>query len=238
MPRIIQEKATNGSQRWLQELVNRNPELLSDSLRPRLGLSVNDSITWLSPQESDDYAEYQDGDVLELLSIRLENRPLHTFWPSGGPQWDALGKTTRGDILLVEAKAHVGELVSNCGACPSSLSLIQQSLDETGRFFGSTSTAVWSQVYYQYANRLAHLYLLRKENTVPAWLVFIYFVNAEDVKGPASVEDWRSAIETVHVHLGVTQKQLGPHVVDLFIDVKTSVVNEGRVNDQPSRTRV
>lgn len=219
MPRVIQNKATRGSQRWLQELVNQKPELLCDLLRPQLGLSVTDSITWLSPRKSDDYAEYRDETFLELLSIRLNNRPLHAFWPSGGPQWDALGKTSRGGILLVEAKAHISELTSKCQAGPASLALIQQSLAETGRFWGVASAAAWSQKYYQHANRLAHLYLLRQVNGIPAWLIFLYFVNAEDVDGPSSASDWHSAIETVHAHLGLTQALLGPYVIVAFVDI-------------------
>ncbi len=31
--------------------------------------------------------------------------------------------------------------------------------------------------FYQYINRLAHLYLLRVLNKIPAYLVFVYFVN-------------------------------------------------------------
>ena len=38
------------------------------------------------------------------------------------------------------------------------------------------STCDWSGTFYQYANRLAHLYLLHELNDVDAWLVFVYFV--------------------------------------------------------------
>lgn len=219
MPQIAKKKAIKGSQRWLQELVKQRPALLTDALRTLMGLHGRDSINWLSPLEAEGYTEYKDDDFLERLSVRLEKRPLRSFWPSGGPHWDALGKTTRGDILLVEAKAHIGELASNCGASPPSLSLIQQSLDETGRFLGAASTAKWSRTYYQYANRLAHLYLLRQLNNIQAWLVFLYFINADDVAGPKSAEEWGPSIEAAHAHLGVTRSQLGPYVINVFFDV-------------------
>jgi len=228
MPRVTQNKAVKGSQYWLQELADRNPELLTDSLRPRLELGMEDSITWLSPLESDGYAEYRDEAFLGLLSIRPENRQLHTFWPTGGPQWDGLGKTSRGDVLLVEAKAHLSELASNCQACPRSLELIERSLAEAGQFFGAASTTGWSQAYYQYANRLAHLYWLRQLNDIPAWLIFLYFIGARGVAGPTSKEEWRSAIEVVHTHLGITQSQLGPYVIDVFINVASPVMHAGR----------
>ncbi|MCX6829279.1 MAG: hypothetical protein NT002_08370 [candidate division Zixibacteria bacterium] len=220
MPKIIQPKAIKGSQHWLQELVNHRPDLLADALRPKLGLSRDDIITWLSPLKASNHAEHQDEDFLEQLSIHLENRPLRSFWPSGGAVWDGLGKTSRGDVILIEAKAHIKELTSQARAkSPSSIKLIQQSLDETKRFFGADPSADWSQRYYQYANRLAHFYLLRHLNGIPAWLIFLYFINDNEMAGPKSVEAWRSAIEGVHAHLDIKPDKLGPYVVDVFFDV-------------------
>ena len=229
MPRIVQRKGNKGSQLWLQDLVNKRPDTLADALRPRFGLSQDTSIKWLSPLESDEFAEYRDDTFLERIGISLQHRPLRSFWPSNGPQWDALGKTSRGDILLVEAKAHIGELKSACGAGPASLETIQRSLRDAGQFFGVASTSTWADTYYQYANRLAHLYLLRQLNHVPAWLIFLYFVNADDVAGPGSAEAWRPAIEIMHAHLSITSAQLDPYVVEVFMDV-TELANVKRVH--------
>jgi len=235
MPKIKQPKAIKGSQHWLQELVNQRPDLLADCLRPQLGLNGDDTITWLSPLEADGYAEYQDEAFLKRLSADLVIRPLRSFWPSGGPVWDGLGKTSRGDVLLIEAKAHISELASPPSrACQPSLTLIQKSLAEAKQFFGATSTTDWSHGYYQYANRLAHLYLLRGLNGIPARLVFLYFVNADDVTGPKSAEGWRDAIEAAHMHLGVTPVRLGPHVNDVFFDV-TTLQNPCRPNGEQYR---
>jgi len=222
MSRICQKKESRGSQHWLQELIDRCPDLLANTLQLPLGLSGDDTITWLSPREADGYAEYQDEEFLEKLSVHLEKRPIRTFWPPRGPVWDALGKTSRGDILLVEAKAHLPELKSPpCQASPSSLALIRKSLAEAAKSYGAASTADWSQDYYQYANRLAHLYLVRELNNIPAWLVFLCFVNASEMDGPKSVEEWRPAIEAAHAHLGVKHERLQPYVVDIFVDVTT-----------------
>jgi hypothetical protein len=218
MLQVTKQKTAKGSRRWLQELVNQRPALLNDAIRTKMGLSGQDKINWLSPLEREGYAEYKDQPFLDKISVRLEKRPLEEFWPSGGAVWDALGRTSRGDVLLVEAKARISELGSTCQASPSSMTLIQKSLAETKQFFGAPSTADWSQTHYQYANRLAHLYLLRELNGIPAWLIFLYFVNAEDVAGPRSAEAWRPAIDAIHAHLGVTRDRLGPHVIDLFLD--------------------
>ena len=219
MSRILQQIAVKGSQRWLQHLVNRSPHFLDDALRPCLGSGSHDTITWLSPLEADGYAEYQDESFLKRVSVQLEKRSLRSFWPRGGPVWDGLGETSRGDVILIEAKSHTSELTSSCQASPQSLTLIKQSLAEAARFYGAPSTVDWSQCYYQYANRLAHLYLLRRLNGIPAWLVFIYFVNDFEMAGPESAGEWLSAIEAIHAHLGIQREQIEPYVVEVFVDI-------------------
>ena len=105
MGRFPQGPCTKGSQRWLQWLVNEAPELLDQPI----GLGP---IEWRSPLRADDYAEYRDQAFLDLLDIRLPTRPLAFFWPRGGPQWDGLGRAASGEVILVEAKAHLNELYS------------------------------------------------------------------------------------------------------------------------------
>jgi len=74
MPRIEQPKASKGSQRWLQILVNRCPHLLNEQILPQMG-GRGARIEWLSPLESDRYAEYRDWAFLERLGLRLDRRP-------------------------------------------------------------------------------------------------------------------------------------------------------------------
>ena len=88
-------------------------------------------IRWCSPIADDEYAEYRDEAFLSCLNLAPTRRPLSTFWPRGGPQWDALGVTTSGGAVLVEAKAHVNELYSPApAASEASLGRIQLSLRE------------------------------------------------------------------------------------------------------------
>jgi hypothetical protein len=216
---ITQERKLKGSQRWLQELVNVYPHRLKRAIHGEIGLGVDDNLIWLSPLEEDSYAEYQDSHFLERLSIRLDNYPLASFWPRGGPVWDGMGKSSRGDVFLIEAKSHVSELVSSCQAGERARKVIERSLEETAAFYGVGSADGWSNVYYQYANRLAHLHLLRGLNGIPAWLVFVYFVNDAQMSGPTSVSEWQRAIESVHEHLGIDGERLRPIVIDLFFDV-------------------
>ncbi len=221
MPRIEQKEAQKGSQKWLQILINQYPELLAQPLQNELNLPDNEHIHWLSPVKEDQYAEYQDETFLEKLGVTLSKRTLDSFWPKRGPVWDALGRSGSGKLLLVEAKAHIGELVSSpSGASQPSLAKIRKSLDETKQFLSSNSQADWSTIFYQYTNRLAHLYLLHQLNELPVYLVFLYFINDEDVNGPDSKEEWKGAIELIRHFLGIKQHELSQYVVDIFIDVE------------------
>ena len=227
MPRIEQPKASKGSQRWLQILVNRCPQLLNEQILPQMG-GLGARIEWLSPLENDRYAEYRYQDFLERLKIQLDRRPLKSFWPRRGPQWDALGLVNGKEPILLEAKAHIAELNSPASqARGPSRDKIRQSLEEARRFFcrrassanDKTPARDWLTTFYQYTNRLAHLYLLREANRIPAHLVFLYFVNAEDVRGPTTREEWRGATNPCHILLGIGANRSPAHVIDAFVDV-------------------
>jgi hypothetical protein len=219
MARIIQQMARKGSQYWLQSVVNQIAGFLNDELRRHLRLADSVGITWLSPLAEDGFAEYRDDEFLERLGVPPMKRSLESFWPRGGPVWDSLARTSRGDVVLLEAKSHIAEMMSTCRACPDSLRLIQDSLAETAAFYGSSSPDCWSDRYYQYANRLAYHYWLRHLNGIPSWLVFLYFVNDEQMGGPGSEHEWHAAIEAVHNHLDIAAVRLKPYVVDVFVDV-------------------
>ncbi|MGB5106554.1 MAG: hypothetical protein WBP29_11775 [Candidatus Zixiibacteriota bacterium] len=221
MSRIQQLEKTKGSQHWLQMLVNSRPHILIDQLRKPLGLTGDDSIIWRSPLAHDNYSEYSDDEFLKKLDLegKLQHRPLESFWPHRGPVWDGLATTNRGDVILVEAKAHVNELVSPaCGASEPAMTLIRKSLNETREFLGVTTGTDWAGTYYQYTNRLAHLYLLRVRNNIPAWLVFVYFLNAQDVKGPTTIQEWKNKIGLMHDQLGLGKHPLEKFVVEVMVE--------------------
>jgi hypothetical protein len=220
MARVPQELCNEGSQKWLQILVNRRSELIDRLILERSGLKSGSKIEWLSPLEADDYAEYCDQEFLERLGIGTLKRPLHDFWPNQGPHWDALARTDRGDLILVEAKAHIPEMESNpTGAKGHSLVKIRRSLESVKLFYGIDSDIDWCEKYYQYANRIAHLYFLRELNGLPAHLFFLYFVGDEDMKGPAMESEWRDVIGTVHRTLGIEGTVLSDSLIDVFVNV-------------------
>ena len=184
----------------------------------------DESITWRSPLESDDFAEYQNSDFLVSLGVELKHHSLRDFWPARGPVWDGLAVTDRGRIILVEAKANIPELNSDpTKAGPKSLLKITKSMNEVQDFLRVRSKTDWTQCFYQYANRLAHLYLLRELNGIEAYLVFVYFLNdsTRPEENPVSREGWEAAISLAKTHLGIRNSQpwLSSHVAEVFVDV-------------------
>ncbi|MBI2754489.1 MAG: hypothetical protein HYX46_13420 [Betaproteobacteria bacterium] len=214
--------ATRGSQRWLQVAVARAPELLQEALRTSGALDYGETVDWKSPLGTENFCEYRDGAVLRCLGIdHLPNRKLSEFWPAGGPVWDALGTTSEGRHLLVEAKAHIAEAASPASqASEKSLEVIRSSLAEARRYYSPRSTAEWSGSLYQYANRLAFQYFFAKVNGLPSRLVFLNFCNAVDVSGPESEAEWHGATKLIHSLLGVPDDLRNRGVFHAFVDAR------------------
>ena len=216
------EFATAGSQRWLQIAVHRSPSLLDEALRQAGAIDADDSVVWKSPLRSNNFVEYRDSEVLRCLGVdRLPNRSLADFWPRRGPVWDALGRTEKGRIVLVEAKAHIPEAASPPSqASEGSLELIRASLAEARRHYAPKAKADWSGSLYQYANRLAFQYLFAKLNGLDSRLVFLDFYNAADVAGPESEAEWRGATRLIHALLGLPADLTKHGVFHAYVNAK------------------
>jgi hypothetical protein len=186
-----------------------------------LNLDSQTDIIWRSPLAADGFREYRDRVALWQAGIRrLPQRPLVTFWPKGGPVWDALGKVSDGKLIFLEAKAHCGEIFSPAtGASPHSFALIQKSLIEAQGHFAPDSTADWTRIGFQYANRLAFHYLFRVLNGLPTHMVFLYFTGARDVSGPGTIKGWQGAIHHLHRTLGLPPDFHPPSVHEVFLDI-------------------
>ena len=220
MGRIAQPTGTKGSLKWIQHVINNCPRVLNAPMNRFTG-GEERSIEWLSPKADDDYAEYRDQAFLDLLGIKLRKTELKEFWPSRGPQWDALGRIGDKAYFLVEAKAHVSEIISSSQAKSiTSRSLIQKSLNATRSYLKLKPKLDLTKGFYQYSNRLAHLYFLRALNATPALLVFVYFVN-DYTHIPTTREEWNAALHLMHLVLGTSKHPLHRYVINLFIDVQT-----------------
>jgi len=210
-----------GSQKLLQKVVKHYPELLQRALVGSEALKDSETVTWTSPLESEQYKEYRDQAALEKIGAKkFIKYPLNKFWPQRGPVWDATGITSGGRPILLEAKAHIPEAASPASAAtPKSMRLIQASLAESRKYYAPKSTAVWSGTFYQYANRLAHQYYLRKLNNIPSILVFLYFINATEMEGPSSILEWEGATRLLHAVLGLPKSLKRYDVYHAYIDV-------------------
>jgi len=205
--RTVQKTGLKGSLKWIQLLINDHPDLLNQ----RLGSTA---IDWVSPLKDDAFAEYRDRDFLKVLGLGQLQDQLKDFWPNGGPQWDALGK--KGDIYyLVEAKANIPEINSTCQAKnPRSVSKIEQAISELKKFYSIESGDGWLVGFYQYANRLAHLFFLRELCGVDAEMIFVYFCD-DPTHISTSIEEWKSALVDQKKFMGLGEID---HVSELFFN--------------------
>jgi len=236
---VIRGRAQRGSRRQLQDYVNEHEEAITravmEALPPRLQ-ELATHIRWVSPIAQDDYAEYRDGDFLSAVQLGDFAGELASFWPAGGPSWDALAtvsdsaRGTRSGVILVEAKSHISEIYgSGCQAGLHSRDLIEKALTAAKRWCGANKDADWTGPLYQSANRLAHLYFIRERLKCPAWLVNLYFVN--DPIGPADRDTWTAELRKVKASLGLTQSV--PFTIDLFLPALNSAEVTYRTLDLP-----
>lgn len=213
--------ASAGSQRWLQVAVDRAPGLLDSALRQAGAICSNETVLWKSPLPPE-FIECRDLAALRLINADpLPKRTLAEFWPRRGPVWDALGVSSAGTRILLEAKAHIPEAASPPSqASAVSLAHIRQSLAEARKFYAPEAKADWSGHLYQYANRLAFQYLLNHLNGLPSKLIFLDFLYAKDMDGPNSRLEWEGATRLIHALLGLPADLRKFGVFHAYLDVR------------------
>lgn len=226
--RRVDEKgrARRGSQRQIQTLVNFQEDELSRRIVPLLLVpgDVEASLRWVSPLAEQGFEEYQDTEFLERLELGEHGQKLEEFWPKGGPCWDGLavvdGLNPHG-VLLIEAKSHISEINGPCKAEGASLKKIKESLAWTADHLQTDLNSLWTDKYYQMANRFAHLFFLREKARVPAWLINIYFLNDTSIQyievPPRSADEWREELKQVKARMGLGTRPV-PFAADLFIE--------------------
>jgi hypothetical protein len=217
--------AHKGSQRQLQEFVNKAPSELNQQIFGAISsLPRSYGLRWVSPLKGKEegYQEYSDAKFLNAVRQAGLSFELQRFWPSGGPSLDALAIVYTGGppgVLLVEAKAHPGEIASSCGAKDQiSIQKIKAGLNATKAWLGVDKSSDWYTQYYQSANRLAHLYFLREIAKVPAWLANIYFVG-DNSHVPTLRAEWDQKIDEVERCLGLTKVSV-PYTGSVFLTAK------------------
>ena len=220
MPRRKRPPTTTRSEHWLRVAVNEASTFTNEKIKQAFGWPERETIEWRSPTKSDEYAEYYDDAFLERLGISQLAVPLDEFWPSRGPRWDGLARTPSGKFLLVEAKAYIEESVDfGSKAGDVSRKMINRALEQSKQAFQANAAANWETPFYQYANRLAHLYFLVSRNQIDAYLVFMCFANAPDVPWPCNIEQWEGASRLTQKCLGLGRHAYSHRISTVVIDV-------------------
>ena len=218
--RVKQPVSERGSLKWMQQAV---ADRWADLEQPILaGLEGAKELHWLSPRKDDEFAEYRDTAWLRRLDLGKLGGELPDFWPTRGPQWDALARSDAQHVILVEAKAHIAEFCSPPSQASSrSLALIEQSLGNVAADLGvvERKRRDWSTHFYQYTNRLAHLHWLRAQN-VDAKLVLVGFVHDDEMPGRPTKEAWDAAYIVADSVLGLPKRHaLSRHIIHVHPQV-------------------
>ena len=218
--RVEQLEGCRGSLKWMQRSVAEGwPDLVDPILAALPGAK---RLDWVSPLQDDKFAEYRDEAWLARIGRSDLAASLAEFWPKLGPQWDALAVTDAGHVVLVEAKAHIGEFCSPPSqASPASMARIVGSLTAVAADLGvaADNRADWSRHFYQYANRLAHLHWLRGQG-VDAKLALVGFVHDDDMPGRTTKEAWEAAYLLADSILGLHKRHpLRPHLIHVHPEV-------------------
>ena len=204
------EFAWHGSKLCLQLCVNnsRKKEIL-DSL---IGVG---ELKWFSPLATENFKEYHLVDFAqnhpEIFSSNVNWQRLSKI----KAQWDAIGVTDDGTLILVEAKAHVKELESAGINAKNESSTYNEIVDQIYATMGGDDP-VWIEQYNQTANRDVYLDQLNAAG-IKTILVYIYFVNDITYKNE-SKETWDSYLTEMHKN-HPTPKRLEPFTKHIFYDV-------------------
>jgi len=210
-----------GSAKWMRVLVNEQNEFLKIRIYESLCISEGE-ILWFSPLLSENFKEYSIQTILNRENVTLNKRTLSSFWPQSGPKWDAIGKSEEGTFFLVEAKSYIKEMIK---ADTGSKNLdnqrqIENSLNEARDFFNPSRSRTWPTTFYQFANRLAFIYLLKQLNKIPAYMLFINFTNdTTQNESPSSPQEWEGAYKLLKYHFGIDERRYAKLVNEMIIDV-------------------
>ncbi len=222
-----------GSEFHLLRWMGRHRDLFTNKVSQSIG-NENSIIEWVDF----DFASVQEIPDSELKGLEFlydENTKIETkwkgFWPtrSGIHNWDAVGwriiEDSIKELILIEAKAHIKELESDCGAKDKdSILKIKEAFELVTNELGIKTTNDWFKKYYQMANRIAALYFLNEKVNIPTKLVNIYFIGDKSIKSsrkcPKTVNEWESKIFEQDEYLGIKENAwLSKYMFSLFLHV-------------------
>ncbi|MDH3232613.1 MAG: hypothetical protein OEQ29_03740 [Alphaproteobacteria bacterium] len=167
------------------------------------------------------------------LDFLPEKDKARKKWPDFLPEqdklqhWDAVALAEiDGEVewILVEAKAHLGELRSDClASLGNGLGPIREAFSDIKSRLGVHEVRDWLSGYYQYCNRIAALWFLT-QHKVKARLLFVYFTGDEfpmhAFECPEDAAGWVAALDERRKHVGLpADHALAERMHEIFLPV-------------------
>ena len=223
-----------GSELHLLRMLGRHRKSFDAQIQKATGC---DSVDWLD-FPSGDLRMNKEGEPnwdKEWLGLDFlpSSNPTAAMWKSAWPHHsgvhnrDAVARIKFGtsiEWLLIEAKANLQELRSDCGAkAADSLALIDMTMTKTKTALGVNEKHDWLRGHYQFCNRVAVLDAMNNSGS-PAHMVFVYFYGDIGDSGrtcPQERSDWQSALDHQDTHVGLpTSHRLEGRLHKLLVDVQ------------------
>jgi len=195
-----------GSECHLLRWMGRHRSVFDKLLLKAMGLKEEALIAWMDfdfksgklwPDK-----ELKGLEFLKGTQYRGLQKKWAEFWPLGGGihNWDAVGwlkANGKQELLLLEAKAHLGEIVSDCGAVSKdSIKKIEEAFHQVKSALHVPADQDWVKRYYQFTNRVATLHFLQT-NGIDARLIFVYFIGDTfdaERRSPQAKKEWEQAL--------------------------------------------
>ncbi|WP_417291568.1 hypothetical protein [Corallibacter sp.] len=191
-----------------------------------------DNVTWID-FDFDAGKEIPDKELIGLSFLQDEPnyQEVLSLWKKEWPQtgnsmnWDLVGYTIKNGIktwILIEAKAHLGELSQSCGASKHSLSKIEDALLKTAENNGINiiKDNPWTKKYYQFANRIYIQDFLNRSG-IKSKLINIYFLgdmSSKNRKSPKNKEKWEIEIDKMKRYLNIEKSDM-KDIKNLYLEI-------------------
>ena len=220
-----------GSECHLLRYLGRHREQLNAAVLKATGAA---RLRWID-YPFDPAQKWKDG-CWAGLDFLPEKEKARKKWPEFLPpqdklqNWDAVGLAEiDGEVewILVEAKAHLDELRSDClASAGNGLGPIREAFEQVKSDLGVRPILDWLNGYYQYCNRIAALWFLGRHK-LKARLLFIYFTGDEypmhAFDCPEDREGWQDELEERRKHVGLpADHPIAGRIYEIYLPVAGS----------------
>lgn len=217
-----------GSECHLLRYLGRHREQLNEAVLQATGAA---RLRWLD-YPFDAAQKWKDG-AWSGLDFLPEEDKARKKWPEFLPpqdklqNWDAVGLVEvdgQTEWLLVEAKAHLGELRSDClASAGNGLGPIRDAFEQIKTDLGVRAVLDWQHGYYQFCNRIAALWFLQRHK-IRARLLFVYFTGDEfpmhAFECPEDQDGWQDELEERRKHVGLPDDHaLADRIHEIYLPV-------------------